>query len=334
MFDLRELVCAIEATVKRHALGRTGAYARWLWQDELGTRQLGINEYGCADAANILYTVGGLPGASAEREAWVAALAGRQDPTTGLFREVTHDPIHTTAHCVAALELFDAHPRYPLTALAHLWRDEEALASFLDHLDWCWNPWGESHKGAGVYAALVLAGEVGLGWEDRYFAWLWNEADPETGFWRKGAVQAGGPAILFHHLAGSFHYLFNHEYARRPLRYPAMMVDSCLRVAADNLFLPLGRAVGFAEVDWVYCLHRAVRQSGHRVEEGRAALRKFAARYVDYLASLDPLTHDGLNDLHQLFGAVCALAELQQALPGLLRTKRPLRLVLDRRPFI
>jgi hypothetical protein len=35
-----------------------------------------------------------------------------------------------------------------------------------------------------------------------------------------------------------------------------------------------------------------------------------------------------------LFGAVCALAELQRALPGEIRSERPLRLVLDRRPFI
>jgi hypothetical protein len=55
---------------------------------------------------------------------------------------------------------------------------------------------------------------------------------------------------------------------------------------------------------------------------------------ANILLSLDPNTDDGLNDLHQLFGAVCAVAELQQALPGLLRTDRPLRLVLDRRPSI
>ena len=45
-------------------------------------------------------------------------------------------------------------------------------------------------------------------------------------------------------------------------------------------------------------------------------------------------TDDGLDDLHALFGTLCALAELQQALPGEIRTARPLRLVLDRRPFI
>ena len=35
-----------------------------------------------------------------------------------------------------------------------------------------------------------------------------------------------------------------------------------------------------------------------------------------------------------LFGNLCAFSELQQALPGFVRTDRPLKLVLDRRPFI
>jgi hypothetical protein len=35
-----------------------------------------------------------------------------------------------------------------------------------------------------------------------------------------------------------------------------------------------------------------------------------------------------------LFGAVCALAELQTALPGYIESKKAMRLVLDRRPFI
>ena len=38
--------------------------------------------------------------------------------------------------------------------------------------------------------------------------------------------------------------------------------------------------------------------------------------------------------MHRLFGSICALAELQAALPGELRSDKPLKLVLDRRPFI
>ena len=50
--------------------------------------------------------------------------------------------------------------------------------------------------------------------------------------------------------------------------------------------------------------------------------------------SFDFETDDPINDLHMLFGTVCALAELQNALPGEIVSTRPMRLVLDRRPFI
>ena len=69
-------------------------------------------------------------------------------------------------------------------------------------------------------------------------------------------------------------------------------------------------------------------------EQVREALLDFADIYVDYLNSLDYEKDEGFNDLHMLFGACCALAELQTALPGKIITEKPLRLVLDRRPFI
>ena len=52
------------------------------------------------------------------------------------------------------------------------------------------------------------------------------------------------------------------------------------------------------------------------------------------LDTLDEETDEGLNDLHMLFGAVCAIVELQLALPGKIETTVPLKNVLDRRPFI
>lgn len=330
-FDLTPLIDNIAAIVTRHQLSKPGEYRRWLWQDKAGGRDLGLNPYGCADAANILYTIGRFPRDVRERQGWVATLQGLQEASTGLYREATHHEIHTTAHCLAALELFDAGPRYRLTGLGEL-LDPDKMVRFLDGLDWRGNPWPQAHRGAGLYAALVLAGEAPPRWVDRYFAWLWDEADPKTGLWRKGCI---GPVkgSIFPHLAGSFHYLFNHEYARRPLRYPQAMIDTCLDLYRRRLY-PLGARVNFAEIDWVYCVTRALRQCGHRFADCRQALGDFVGKYVAYLNGLDPKTDDGLNDLHMLFGATCALAELQQALPGLIRTKRPLKLVLDRRPFI
>ena len=331
MPSIDDLLDAARAAVTRHALGPPGAYRRWAAGE--GEDGDALNPYGCADAANILYTLDELPSDAAERAAWVETLAGLQDPTAGYFREATHDPLHTTAHCIAALELFDTRPRHRLVALAPL-RERAALVAFLDGLDWTWNPWGESHKGAGLFAALVLAGEVTTEWEGWYFAWLWEHADSDSGLWRAGSLAAGGDAMLFHHLAGTFHYLFTQEYRRRPLRHPARLVDTCLRITTEGLFPPLGASVGFAEVDWAYCLSRALRQSSHRLRESREALRAFATRYVAFLRGLDHRHDRAFNDLHQLFGALCALAALQQALPGELPSAVPLRLVLDRRPFI
>ena len=335
MLDIKPLINDIEATVASHQLDRVGAYARWLWQPEAANtkRDLGLNEYGVADAANLLYTIGRLPGDAADRASWIAVLGELQNPETGLYSEATHHTFHTTAHCIAALELFDQRPPHPLVGMAHL-REQAALFAFLEELDWRDNPWGQSHQGAGVYASLVLAGEVSLEWQDWYFDWLWQNADPATGLWRRDCVGDAGGRGVFPHLAGSFHYLFNHEYAHRPLRYPDKLVDFCLNLYERKLWPHLGKSTSFAEIDWVYCLTRALQQSGHRFDQARATLESFARDYVATLLGFDRRTHDGWNDLHLLFGAACCLAELQRALPGLLRSEVPLKLVLDRRPFI
>lgn len=345
MRDIQPIISQILERVEAHAIADApaGSYARWLWQNPDGNRRLGLNEYGCADAVNILYMTGHFPTDPAIRAEYIHTLQALQHKDTGLFVEETHHPFHTTAHCIAALELFDARAAYPLTAMQP-YLDKTALYSLLDGLDWAENPWTASHQGAGIYAALVLQGEAGPEWQNWYFDWLYEEADPETGFWRKGMAKPvlNGDSFsgkrktpsIFPHLACSFHYLFNHEYAHRPLRYPKQAIDTCLSIRKDHLWETLGRSISFAEIDWVYYLNRSLRQCHHRYEESKAALRSFAEEYLNYLESLDPETDDGFNDLHTLFGCTCALAELQAALPGELRSDIPLKLVLDRRPFI
>jgi hypothetical protein len=111
------------------------------------------------------------------------------------------------------------------------------------------------------------------------------------------------------------------------------MIDTCLDLFSQRAF-PLAKNVDFADIDWVFCLTRSLRQCGHRHGDCRTALATFAGEYVAFLLGLDPKTDDGLNDLHRLFGSICCLAELQTALPGQIKTEHPLKLVLDRRPFI
>ena len=344
VIDIRPLIAEIIACVSRHALPQTGAYRRWLREGSDGDAfQNGKNPYGCADAANILYTVNAFECDDVTRRARVRELQTLQDPATGMFYEPTHDPVHTTAHCLGALELFDAKPLYPVRAL-HRYFDREELCALLDGLDWVGDPWPQSHVGAGVYAALVNAGEMTEAFAENYFAWLWDNADESTGFWKKGIAGLApcvplrtveGQASLYCYMAAGFHYLFNLEYAGIPLRYPEAMVDSCIRLFSEN-GLPdyFMRGCNFIETDWLYCLTRAGRRTDHRRRERAELTESFARTYCKNLMSLDFARDESFNDLHLLFGACCTLAQLQAALPGKILTEKPLRLVLDRRPFI
>ncbi len=326
------IIRKVQSVLKTHEIG-PGRYARWIWQNKEGTRNLAHSEYGCADAANILYTIGAFVKEPEERAKWVSALQSFQNPETGLFTEPTHHTIHTTAHCVAALELFDAPLRYPLKGLAP-YQTKEGLYALLEGQDWD-DPWSESHKGAGVFAALVIAGVVDKQWQEDYFAWFRAECDPQTGLWRKGYIP-GREKPLHAYMAGSFHYLFNHEYAHQPLPYPERMIDSMLKLFyADKDFAATACCtIGFIDIDWIYCLTRAMRQTPYKFAEGKQALEEYADKLIGYLETVDEARDDGFNDLHALFGTVCALAELSQALPGKIISEKPLKLVLDRRPFI
>ena len=344
--DIRNIIKAVKDTVQNHELEQRGAYCRWLNQDSKGTRNLGINEYGCADAMNILYTINDFYCDSETRKARIDALLSLQDPNTGMFVEATHHTIHTTAHCTAALQLFDVKPTYPLNAL-HPFMEKDALYEFLEsEVDWN-NPWPQSHKGAGIYAALVNADEVTEEFQNNYFEWFFNNSDKKTGFWRNGYADKAPlanhshpdgndmPDALFAYMAGGFHYMFNHEYAKIPLRYPEKIIDSCIDMYEnDGLPVKFGRGINFIEVDWIYCINRASRQTTHKRDKVISLLYNFAEKFVDYLSAIDYKNDDAFNDLHMLFGTVCALAELQAALPGIIVTEKPLRLVLDRRPFI
>lgn len=349
--NIQPIIEGIRAAVKAHELeGRPGEYRRWLFQNEKGERGMGKNEYGCADAMNLLYTINDFYCDEETRKARIEALQSMQDPETGLFHEKTHHPYHTVAHCTAALQLFDAKPLYPITEFHKYLNSREELFKFLDEgTRWATNPWRDSHLGAGVYAALVNSDEITPEFSENYFDWFRENCDPVTGFWRSGvadkapcygaSMQVEGQAVLFQYMAAGFHYLFNHEYAKQPLPYPEKVIDACIDLYTKNgLPETFGTGCGFLEVDWVYCTTRAMRQTTHRHDEAIACLEDFAVKYVTNMTKDDYFEqnrfNDAFQDLHCLFGVSCCLAELQQTFPGKLKSDKPLKLVLDRRPFI
>lgn len=311
-----------------------GAYARWRIPDSNGRRNMGVTEYGCADAANALYTLGYFPRDIAERAAFIKVLQDMQKPD-GRFDEATHHTLHATAHCIAALELFDAAPNLPLTYHMKEFGTSQQVVAFLETRDWSGNPWDQSHQGAGFYAAMALACDMPLSWHDAYFDWIASHTDSQTGIGIEGAQNGQKP--MMHHLAGWFHYMFNHIYAHRPIPNAEKCVDSLIDYYWHYLSgnTGFGRCIGFSEIDWIFLLNRASMQCGHRREEAKACIRHFAKGYISYLEDdIENVYKTKFDDLHGLFGMTCALAELQIALPGEIRASRPLKNVMDRRPFI
>lgn len=325
--NIDPLIQEIRKCIDRHYLGNPGEYTRWTVGDRADGK---INEYGVADAANLLYTINDFRQAQKDREHWIRILQGMQNPETGMYAEPTHHTIHTTAHCMAALELFDEKPLYPCTALADCLTKEGLYHRLETQIDFEEHPWRDSHIGAGIFVALTMTDAVDLKWKTDYFQWFWDNASPVCGFAFFGKEMKAAP---FRYMGGGFHYLFNHEAEHRPQRYPEKIIDWCLPMMTQ-LQSPQLLNCGFIEVDLVYSVTRAMRQTPYRFEECKAALEFFADKFLDFMFARDFEQDVCFNDLHCLFGSACCLAELQSALPGKLLSTKPLRLVLDRRPFI
>ena len=328
--ELDPILEDIAKTMERHKLGE-GKYARWLWQNPKNTRRLSVDPYACCDAVNIQYVLRQIPKDEETRRASVTAIQELQDPESGLFMTATHHVIHTTAHCVSTLELLDAEPLYPFSELNE-YRNIENVFEMLEERDWLHRGLG-AHPGAGIFTALVQAGLVGDDWIQAYFDWFDLHCDPGSGFWKKEPVN-DFYSTIWQQMRDATNFYFNYEYAHRAFPYPEALINSCLDAYLnDQMPDDFGLKVRHFELDWVYCLNRASRQTAHRFGEIKRALGEFAEFYLDFLQHLDWEQDEGANDLHFLFGALCCLAELQQALPGRLHSAVPLRQILDQRPF-
>lgn len=330
MYDLRLFIDETEKIVARHNLGETGKYARWITQDETGSRNLKESPYGCANAANILYTINRFPTDPADRAAFVKVLQGFQNKETGIFEDADNYPTHSTAFISGALALFDVQPLFRVSAFSE-YVSREGLFRFLDRIDWAKQPWLGAHLGSGIYASMILTGTASDQWEDNYFEWMDSNADPVTGLWKKDALEGADP---FAYLAGTFHYVFNYEYAKRALPYPKELLETCIQAYRSGLCPDFTASVGWFDIDYTYMLSAAQRRAGGRYEETKKILKEIADGMIPQLLAMDPETSETLNDLHTLFALLCALAVLQDELPGYIRTSKPLNLVLDKRPFL
>ncbi len=293
-------------------------------------KDLGASPYDCANAINILYTINALPTDPAVRMACVDALQKFQNKENGLFENAGNFATHTTAFLSGALNLLDAKPIYQAKGFKE-YQTREGLHSFLDEIDWAKDPWLGAHLGAGIYGSMLLTNSVSDEWEDYYFEWLTQNADPVTGLWKKDALE-GAP--WFHYLASSFHYVFNYEYAKRALPYPKELLQTCIKAYRDGECMDFAHSMGWPDIDFTYLLARVQRRAGILYDETQQILSEIADGLIGQLLARDIAQIEALNNINTLFAIVSALALLQDALPGYIRTSKPMKLVLDKRPFI
>ncbi len=327
--DINYILEQTEKAVRSHELDM-GRYTRWTRPDNHPAHRIGLNPYACADAVNILYMLNRFPKKESVRSAFIRTLQGLQEAESGLFTASTHHVIHTTAYCVDALYLLGASAKYPFKELEEFLNIRNVF-EMLEERDWLTRGLG-AHPGAGIYSVLTLSEAVDAKWENEYFCWMDKHCDPRSGFWRKEPVDDIFTSLQ--QLRDTANFLFNYEYAHRPFPYPMALIDSCLTMyLADQMPKDFGRDIRHFELDWVFCLNRASRQTSYRFEEIKAALNRFAEDYVVFLNELDWNQYPAADDLHLLSGMLSCLTELQQALPGKLLSKRPLQTVIDRHPF-
>lgn len=292
-----------------------------------------IDLYGVADMACVLATIDRLHPTDAEREEWADAFASFQDDE-GFFVEAlpTHDRLHSTAYAVAAMELLFLRPRKPLT-FARQQASPEAVTQFLDSLNWQTDVYMESHKGAGLGSIFALDPSLNSReLFDAYFAVLDRRFDPANGM----LGDCKPPLGDIDQIGGTFHYHFLYEWHHRRPPFPEARVDAVLGLQQDNGFWT-DASVLWVTLDALYLMTRTVERTGYRYDDVRDATRRaLTALEAQVLQGDHRSEHFGWYlGVHSLTAALSILAEGQRFLGAEeVVSDRPLRLVLDRRPFV
>jgi len=326
VFDLREFVRWITAELEPSVRlpGGAGHYARAPGQT---TPEL----YGVADMACILHTLGVLRPTDQERGEWAAAFQTFQQSDTGwlIEKSPTHTPLHNTAFALAAMQLMDLAPVHPVTMTGEF---TDARA-FLATLNWRTAVYVDSHKGAGIGSIHALVPALNRPeWFADYFAFCDNQFDPRNGLMGRDKPSAGD----FDQVGGTFHYHFLYEHFNRPMPFPERRIDAVIGLQQpDGYWHPTNHL--WLTLDAIYLLTRTLRYCPHRFEDVRGVVRNVMGilmRYF-YLPEKRRTAFAGQLPVHSLTAAISIAAEAQRFLGAReVVTERPLKLVLDRRPFI
>jgi hypothetical protein len=326
-YDLREFVHWIlnEYEPSIRLPGGAGRYPR-----ELGQTTVAL--YGVSDMACTLYTVGALHPSAKERGEWAETFELFQDHETGWFLEKdpkTLSAQHNTAFALAAMQLLDLTPQYQVKMDAQY----SDIGAYLKRLNWHTGVYQESHKGAGIGSIYALVPALGTSkWFSEYFATCDDLFDPHNGLMGLGKPTSGDTDQI----GGTFHYSFLCEFFNRQMPYPEKRIDTILGLQRRDGYWLLDNPL-WMTLDAIYLMTRTLRYCPHRYEDVRASVQNSLKILQEDIYSRDGRrkVFSKPGGVHLLTAAINIAAEAQQFLGAEeVITDWPLKIVLDRRPFI
>lgn len=310
-----------------------GDYARRVGDN---TREL----YGIADMACILYTIDELHPTESERQEWLEGLQSFQDPGSGYLIALTASlsKVHNTAFAIGAMNLFEENlsngkrPEHRLR-FARNFDAAESMERYVGSLNWETNVYESGENSIGLASAFAnVTDTVGPEW----FAWLMNyfdtRFDPNNGMLGQDKPSGGDTDQI----GGTFHFAFFWEYFGRQMPFSDQRVDAILGLQGPTEIWA-GDNPWWMPFDSIYMLSRVASYSDYRKEDIRNSVQRAVEvcyeRAMDQACRETDFYYPELG-VHTLTGAISLFAVAQQFLGDEIISPKPLRLVLDRRPYI
>jgi hypothetical protein len=258
---------------------------------------------------------------AAERAEWCAHINSfaRHDfdaPLDGSYGDTHgHSATHANGMVIGALGVLGGRQAHPVRLYDSYGRPE-TVGPWLDQLDWA-AAWRASHLFWGGVHCFSFSARADEGWRRAAFAWLDANADPVTGWWRRGTPHADRHQAL----GGAAHLLPMYEHHGRAFPFPERVIDSVLALQRpDGRWLKprhpheAMHVMHYLELDALYALvlMRRLVPDYRRDDVAAAAarygrlVRDYHARHARELYQLHP---------HQVLAAVGTFGGLQRLLP-------------------
>jgi hypothetical protein len=256
----------------------------------------------------------------AERLPWLERMVAQQDPVDGSFPSFGHhSKLHGNGTAIGGVGALGGRFQHRVRLYEPFATLEHATAWLDTAVDWS-RQWSASHLFWGGVHCLAVSAAAGRDWPDGVISWLDHEADPATGWWRRGVAHADRHQPL----GGAVHILPIYQHLGR--RYPHIerAIDSTLAMQLPGHHWLTGRTDGVTYLDldalYVFALGRSWAPE-YRRDDIAASVARHAALIVDGLAG--HLDRELAGHAHQLLCLVGILGLHRQLDPARFHDDRP-----------